>query len=178
MRPHWKALSAIVLVAVVLLAGSATAGRKEGDEVLVMGEHIAISIDLEKGEVIEIRIFLVVTDGPQIDVFIMTEKAYEDYITEADFDHFVDYSVIATKNVDKTFEWDGEGTYFVVFDNTISETPPPMDPEFANATLRYVVTWGPPDEGVAFREWIVYIILAAAAVFVAILAVKWIRTPR
>lgn len=165
----------MLLVAFVVLAGSATAGREEGDEILVRDEHIAIQIVLEEGEEIEVRIFVAVTDGPEIDVFFMTEEAYDDYLTEDDFDHFADYSVIATKNVDTRFDWDGDGTYFVVIDNTISETEPPMDPEVSIATLRYVVTWGPADEGTTFREWVVYIILVAAAVFLVILVVKRFR---
>jgi len=165
----------MLLVAFVVLAGSAIAGREEGDKVLVREEHIAIQIDLEGGEEIEVRIFVAVTDGPKIDVFFMTDEAYEDYLTEEDFDHFADYSIIATKNVDTRFDWDGDGTYFVVIDNTISETEPPMDPDFSSATLRYVVTWGPAEEGTTFREWVVYIILVAAAAFLVILVAKRFR---
>lgn len=165
----------MLLVAAIVSAASATAERKEGDEVLVTGEHLAIQIDLKKGEEVEVRIFVAVTDGPEIDVFLMTEEAYEDYRYKEEFDHYADYSVIATKNVDKRFDWDGEGSYFVVIDNTISETPPPLDPDLSNATLHYVVTWGPAEEGTTFREWVVYFILATAAVFVVILVVKRFR---
>jgi hypothetical protein len=165
----------MLLVAVLLLAGSSAGERKEGDEVLVADEHLAIPISLEKGEDLEIRIFVAVTDGPKIDVFWMTEEAYEEYQFGDEFDHYVDYSVIGSRSVDTTFEWDGEGTYFVIIDNTARETVPPADPDFSNATLHYVVTWGPADQGTRARDWAVYTIVVVMTVFVVYLAQRYLR---
>ncbi|UCC93436.1 MAG: hypothetical protein JSW25_01865 [Thermoplasmata archaeon] len=173
-----RTLIALSLVAVLLVAGSSTAERQEGDEVLVADEHKAISITLERGEVVEVRIFVAVTDGPKIDVFWMTEAAYENYQFGTEFDHYVDYSVIGSRNVDTTFEWDGEGTYFVIIDNTARETVPPADPEFSNATLHYVVQWGPVEGGTQARDVFVYSIVGIVAVFVVILAVRYVRRGR
>jgi len=171
-RDWWRYPVALLLVSVILIAGSAVGERKEGDKVLVAGEHLAIPIEVKEGEYIEVRIFVAVTDGPKIDVFWMTEQAYDDYQFDRDFDHYVKYSVIGTRQMDKTFSWDGEGTYFVVIDNTASQTPPPADPEYSNATLRYVVTWGPAEES-SFRDNVVYTIAAIMAVFSAFLVLRY-----
>jgi hypothetical protein len=162
-------------VAILLSAGATSAEREEGDRVLVADEHLAISITLEKGEELEVRIFVAVTDGPKIDVFWMTEEAYDDYLTADDFDHYVDYSVIGSRNVDTTFTWDGEGTYFAVVDNTARETVPPADPEFSNATIHYVLTWEPTEEGTRPRDLAVYTIIGLMVVFVAFLAIRYMR---
>ncbi len=159
------------------MAGSSAAERKEGEEVLVQGEHLAIQIELEKGEEVEVRIFIAVTDGPLIDVFWMTEAGYDNYQFDQDFDHYVDYSIIGTREADKTFKWDGEGTYFVVLDNTASETVPPADPEFANATVHYVVTWGPV-EGSSFRDYVVYAIIAIIVLFGVALVLRYVSLRR
>ena len=169
------ALLALLVVSSLLVAGSAVGEREEGDDVLVAGEHLALSIELEEGEEIEVRIFVAVTDGPKIDVFWMSAEGYDDYRYDQDFNHYVDYSVVNTRNVDKTFTWDGEGTYFVVIDNTASETVPPADPEFSNATLHYVVTWGPADEGLKVRDYAVYATLVIVVVFVSLLVVRYLR---
>ena len=170
----WRALWVLVLVTMVIVAGTAVAERKEGDRTLVAEEHMAIPIELAKGEEIEVRIFVAVTDGPKIDVFWMTAKAYDDYLTDPDFDHYVDYSIIGTRNVDKRFSWDGEGTFYVVIDNTASQTPPPADPEFSNATLTYVITWEAAEE-TSFRDYVVYAILAVMVVFTLFLLQRYMR---
>ncbi|NIS19369.1 MAG: hypothetical protein GWN18_05190 [Thermoplasmata archaeon] len=175
---RWRALIGMLVVASLLVAGTAAGERKEGDDVLVAGEHKAIEIVLEEGEEVEVRVFVAVTDGPKIDVFWMSEEGYDDYQFDEDFNHYVDYSVVGSKNVDKTFLWDGEGTYFVVIDNTASETVPPADPEFSNATLHYVVTWGPPEEVMTARDYATYAVIAIVVVFAVLLAVRYVRLSR
>ena len=172
MRYWHRYLVAMLLVSVIVIAGSSSGKRMEGDDVLVAGEHLAFPIELEKGEYLEIRIFVAVTDGPKIDVFWMTEDAYEDYQFDQNFSHYVKYTTIGEREVDNTFNWDGEGTFFVVIDNTASQTVPPADPEFSNATLRYVITWGPADEP-QFRNYVVYTIAAAMAIFVGYLVFRF-----
>ena len=169
---------AILVVASVLLAGTASAGREEGDDVLVAGEHMALPIELEEGEKVEVRIFVAVTDGPPIDVFWMSQEGYDDYRYSEAFNHYVDYSVIGTRNVDRTFDWDGEGTYFVVVDNTASETTPPADPDMANASFRYVVTWGPPEDGTRLRDYATYSVIGVVAVFAVLLVVRYATRSR
>lgn len=168
----------VLLIAVVIVtAGTVTAGREEGDDVLGQGEHLAIPVTVRGDEEVEVRIFIVVSDGPLLDVFWMTEQGYDDYRYDQDFDHYVDYSIISTREVDKTFKWDGEGTYYVVIDNTASETVPPADPEFANATVHYVVTWGPVEES-AFRDYVVMAILAVIVVFGVVLVIRYVPLHR
>jgi hypothetical protein len=167
-------LAALLLVACLLLASPASAGREEGDEVLVAAEHMAIAIELERGEKIEVRVYMAVLDGPKIDVFWMTDEAYGDYAGDREFDTYVNYNVIGTRNVDKTFEWDGEGTYFLVFDNTFSETPPPADPEYSNATIHYVVTWEEVEYDTTLRDFAVYTAIGIIAVFAAFLVIRYV----
>jgi hypothetical protein len=169
---------ALLLAACLLSAGQASAGREEGDEVLVAAEHLAIAIELDRGEKIEVRVYMAVVDGPKIDVFWMTEEAYGDYTGDREFDTFVDYNVIGTRNVDRTFEWDGEGRYFLVFDNTFSETPPPADPEYSNATIHYVVTWDTVEYDTSLRDVAVYTAVGIMVVFAVFLAIRYLRRPR
>lgn len=171
-------LLALLVIASLLVAGVAAGERKEGDDVLVAGEHLAFSIELEEGEEVEVRIFVAVTDGPKIDVFWISEDGYKDYQFDEDFNHYVDYSVVGTRNVDTTFTWDGEGIYFVVIDNTASETVPPVDPEYSNATLHYVVTWHSVEEGATLRDYIVYTVVALVVVFAVLLTVRYVRRSR
>lgn len=170
----WRTLSVLILVTMVIVSGTAVAERREGNETLVADEHLAIPIELAKGEEIEIRIFVAVTDGPKIDVFWMTAKAYDEYQNDDEFDHFVDYSIIGTKSVDERFSWDGEGTFFVVLDNTASQTPPPVDPEFSNATLTYVITWKATEES-SFRDYVVYAIVSVMISFTLFLLYRYMR---
>ena len=168
----WRTLSVLILVTMVIVGGTAVAERREGNDTLVADEHLAIPIELAKGEEIDVRIFVAVTDGPKIDVFWMTAKAYDEYRNDDDFDHYVDYSIIGTKKVDKRFTWDGEGTFYVVLDNTASQTPPPVDPEFSNATLTYVITWE-ATEGTSFRDYVVYSIVAVMILFTLFLLLRY-----
>jgi hypothetical protein len=171
-------LMALLCVASLLLAGNVAGERKEGDDVLVAGEHLAFSIEVGEGEEVEVRIFVAVTDGPKIDVFWMSEEGYDDYQYDQDFNHYVDYSVISTRNVDTTFTWDDEGTYFAVIDNTASETVPPADPELSNATLHYVITWHQAEEGWTLRDYAAYTVVALVVVFAVFLGARYLRQRR
>jgi len=170
----WRALSVLILVTMVIVGSTAVAERREGNDTLVADEHLAIPIELAKGEEIEIRIFVVVTDGPKIDVFWMTAKAYDEYKNDDEFNLFGDYSIIGTKSVDKRFSWDGEGTFFVVLDNTARETPPPVDPEFSNATLKYIITWEATEE-TSFRDYVVYAIVSLMISFTLFLLFRYMN---
>jgi hypothetical protein len=169
-----RSLLALLLATILLVAGTSVAEREEDDKVLVAGEHVAIAIELEKGDEIDIRIFVAVTDGPEIDVFWMTEENYNAYRFDEEFKQYEDYSVKNSTSVDTKFTWDGEGTYFVVIDNTISGTVPPVNPEYSTATLHYVVTWKPV-ETTSFRDYVVYTILAVMVVFVIFLGYRYTK---
>ncbi|MCJ2539763.1 MAG: hypothetical protein LN414_00665, partial [Candidatus Thermoplasmatota archaeon] len=54
----WRTLSVLILVTMVIVGGTAVAERREGNETLVADEHLAIPIELAKGEEIDVRIFV------------------------------------------------------------------------------------------------------------------------
>ncbi len=169
---------AVLLLALLLLAGAAGGGRDEGTTVIEVDDHVDVVIRNPDGGDIDVRVFVAVTDGPSIDVFLMAEDMYADYVNESDFDYFKDYSFIGVKNLDRTYLWDEEGTYHVVLDNTAYATPPPVDPEYQNATVTYVVTWSPTDEGVGLRNATIYLILVVMVVFAVVLVVRYWRAGR
>lgn len=186
-RYHHLAMSrgaaciSIVTVMALLLATltAGGAGDERGTEMLQVGEHLAVRIDNEDGGDIEVRYFVaVVNEGPTIDVFFMDDEAYDLYESGGEGNYYLDYSVLNVRDVDKTFVWDEKGVFYVVVDNTMSGTPPPADPEAQNATIAYVVTWDPVDQGDWLRSTFVALIVLFVAIFAAVLAVTVLRRPR
>lgn len=170
---------AVLLAALLLLlAGAAGGGREEGTTVIGVDGHVDVVIRNDDGGDLDVRVFVAVTDGPSIDVFLMTDEMFADYVNESDFDYFKDYSFIGVKNLDRTYVWDEKGKYHVVLDNTAYATPPPVDPEFQNASVTYVVTWSPVDEGVGLRTATIYLLVAVMVVFAVVLVVRWVRAGR
>jgi hypothetical protein len=103
---------------------------------------------------------------------MMTQGFYDAYLQEDSFDYFVDYSTLDTRSVDRTFVWDDHGTFHIVIDNTVSGTPPPVDPELSNATVVYHVLWRPVDEA----DWPVLWSVVIVGAVVAGLAVVGLRS--
>lgn len=171
-------LVVLCLCALLLVAGTAGGGRQEDTTVIEVDGHVDVVIHNPDGGDIEVRVFLAVTDGPEIDVFLMAADMYADYANESDFDYYKDYSFIGVKNLDETYVWDEEGTYHLVLDNTAYATPPPVDPEFQNATVTYVVTWSPAEEGIGLRDATIYLLVAVMVVFAVVLVVRWVRAGR
>jgi len=175
-RRAW--LMALVMVLVLVLAGTAIAKREEGTKTVEMGDHIAIEIENSGDGDLEVRLFVVVTDGPAIDVFFMDETMYGNYSDETEFDYFINYSILETTSVDKTFVWDELGIFYVVIDNTLSGTMPPQLPEEQNATVRYVVTWEEVDTEYWLRDFALMLVLICMVFFGLVITYQLMKRPK
>ena len=175
-RRAW--VMALAMVLVLVLAGATTANKEEGTETVEVGDHIAIEIENSYDGDLEVRIFIVVTDGLAIDVFFMDETMYRKYSEETEFDYFINYSVLDTTSVDKTFVWDELGIFYLVIDNTLSGTLPPQLPEEQNATLRYVVTWEEVDKDYWLRNFALMLVLVCMVIFGLVIAYQLVKKPK
>ena len=166
----------VVLAVVALLLATGPAGA--GTVVVAVGDHLDIALDINGSGDYDVRYFVAVSDGPAIDVFMMNQDFYDAYLEEESFDYFVDYSTLDTRSVDRTFVWDDKGTFHIVIDNTVSGTPPPVDPELGNATVVYAVLWSPVEDA----DWPVlwsFLLIGAVLAGLAAVAVRYImKRPR
>ncbi len=139
-------VAVLAVVALLLTTGPAGAGEERATVGVAVGDHVDIAIEINGSGDYDVRYFVAVSDGPAIDVFMMNPEFYNAYLNEESFDYFVDYSTLNTRSVDRTFVWDEKGTSHIVIDNTVSGTPPPVDPEIGNATVVYAVLWSPVED--------------------------------
>jgi len=153
------------MVLILVLAGASNAKKEEGDEVLEAGDHIAVGMENSGEGDLDVRYFIVVTDGPSVDVFFMDEESYANYLNETDFDYYPEYSVLDTTYVDKSFVWDEQGVYYVVIDNTDSGTLLPEPPAEQNATLRYIVTWDKIEPVYWLRDFALMLVVVCMVFF-------------
>ncbi len=175
-RRAWVMAFAMVLV--LVLAGATGAMKEEGTETVEVGDHIAIEIENSGDGDLEVRIFIVVTDGPAIDVFFMDETMFGNYSEETQFDYYINYSILETTSLDKTFVWDELGIFYVVIDNTLSGTLPPELPEEQNATLRYVVTWEEVNKEYWLRDFALMLVVVCMVIFGLVIAYQLMKRPK
>jgi hypothetical protein len=173
---RWTIL-VMVLLMLSVTATQAEAHREEDTTTLSLGEHLAVLVENPGDGDIDVRYFVVVTEGPPVDVFFMNEEAYDDYENAEEFSYYSDYSVLNSSKVDEAFVWDGEGDYFVVIDFTSSGTEPPIEPDQQTVTVTYVITWD-HIEKTDVRTLAIYVIIGLAAVFAVFLAFRYLRKPK
>ena len=169
---------ALAMVLVLVLAGASNAKKEEGTETVEVGDHIAIEIENSGDEDIDVRYFVVVTEGPAIDVFFMDEESYAEYVDEGDFDYYPEYSVLDSSFVDKTFLWDEKGDFDVVIHNRLSGTLPPEPPEEQNATLRYIVTWEEAEKDYWLRDFALLLMVVCLVSFGLVIVFLLMKRPK
>jgi hypothetical protein len=161
-----------VLLLLLLVAGATGAWREDDTRVIEAGDHVDILVENPGSGDMDVRYYVVVSEGPAIDVFWLDEDNHAKYVGEEAFEHYQDYSTIETTNVDKSFVWDENGRFYLVLDNTLSGTEPPDDEA---ATVRYVVNWSPVEESDWLRSTGFLFIAVFLMIFAAILIVTLLR---
>lgn len=165
-------VAVVAFLLLLLVAGPTGAGREDDTKVIEEGDHVDILIDNPGDGDLDVRYYVVVSDGPSIDVFWLNEEEYYNYIDEGPFEYYQEYSVLDTKNVDKSFVWDEKGKFYLVIDNTHVGTEPPDN---ESATVRYVVNWNPVEESDWLRSTGFFFIALFLVMFAVILIVTILR---
>ena len=165
---------AVAFLLVLLVAGPTGAGREDDTKVIEAGDHLDILIDNSGDGDLDVRYYVVVSEGPAIDVLWLSEVEYDKYVAEEVFELYQDYSVLNTSNVDKSFLWDENGKFYLVIDNTDQGTMPNDE----SATVRYVVNWTPVEESDWLRSTGLFLIAFFLTLFAVIIIITWIRGRR
>ncbi len=124
---------ALALAMTMFLASYALAGSDEGTKELRAGDHVSVHIDNSDGDALEITVFIEVTEGANINAYFLDEDNYNSYKEGGSFEPWEDYSEEDTDEVDETFVFASEGSFYVVFDTTASGNE--------TTTAEYEVTW-------------------------------------
>ncbi len=163
-------LLAIVITTVLLLAGSASAGKKEGtNEILAWGDSIGIKIDTEDKSM-DVEYEVTVKDGAEVSVYYVPEKGWEEYNddTKTSFTYVPMWSSLDTRSAKESFTETDGGVWYVIIENA------DMDAIGENSTIDYKVTW----EALSVGDWMVNIGICLAIVIVIIVVVFFIRRVR
>ena len=125
----------MLILAILLLAVPAQAEKSEGTETLEWGDHIDIRIDFDAGDIHKIKYEVKVIEGAPVNIFFLTSTGYNQYTSPLawEFSYYVNESSLNTKNVEKDFTWDDQGTYYIVIENTHYT--------LRNSTVEYTVSW-------------------------------------
>ncbi len=164
-------VAVVAFLLILLVAGPTGAGREDDTKVIEAGDHMDILIDNSGDDDLDVRYFVVVSEGPAIDVFWLNEVEYDKYVGEEPFEYYQEYSVLNTKNVDKSFLWDENGKFYLVIDNTDQGTQPGNE----SATVRYVVNWNPAEDSDWLRSTGFFFIALFLVMFAVIIIVTIIR---
>lgn len=163
-------VSLFVLIALLLTSVPALGGKEVGTETLAINDSIDFHIDASDGGPTDIAYEVVVTDGPEIDVFFMDAECYESFLVGDPFEYYIDMSVLGTQDAKKEWTWSQEGEFYIVIDNTFAATKPPLDE--GNVTLTYVVEW----EAWGATDWLAWgMVFIVATVILVVLLVLVVR---
>lgn len=124
---------ALALATSMLFAGHALAGSDEGTKELRAGDYVSVHIDNSDGDALEITVFIKVKEGANINAYFLDEDNYNSYREGGDFEAWEDYSEEDTDEVDETFVFATEGSFYLVFDTTATGNE--------TTTAEYEVTW-------------------------------------
>ncbi|MDX1611931.1 MAG: hypothetical protein R3185_06140, partial [Candidatus Thermoplasmatota archaeon] len=136
---------ALLLGAMVTLAGCADTGesgpfaQETGDQVLDPDTAVSFQLPGERG--FELAYQVSVSEGPSIDVMVLTGQEFQRYDSNQDFTYIAGCSTLATDQAQLTCGLPA-GTYFLVLDNThAGEASPPPGGAAAQVAYQYTATY-------------------------------------
>lgn len=143
--PHRSKLPrrlATLLVAGLLLAlaPTATAEERADTETIREDEYAAIQIPFNDGPSLKVEYDVEVTDGPNIDIFVLDNANFQKYKTGDDFESHQVGSDMDTARSVNTFTLDRHATWWIVLDNTNEGgAQPPSNLQNDPATVTWTV---------------------------------------
>ncbi|MCK5253716.1 MAG: hypothetical protein KAQ96_12240 [Thermoplasmata archaeon] len=127
-----------ILVALALATASSSVHAHEDShtDTLEFLEHVAVEIDATDGSSTKVTWDIKVTEGVPVNVFLMPEEGYDDYIDPLKwkFSYYLAHSKNNTESFKKTVVLNDNIVYYLVIENTGYSS---MD----NSTVEYEVTW-------------------------------------
>lgn len=131
-----------ILIAILLALALATASSSvhahedSHTDTLEFLEHVAVEIDATDGSSTKVTWDIKVTEGVPVNVFLMPEEGYDDYIDPLkwEFSYYPAHSKNNTESFKKTVVLNDNIVYYLVIENTGYSS---MD----NSTVEYEVTW-------------------------------------
>ncbi|UCC92716.1 MAG: hypothetical protein JSW25_08640 [Thermoplasmata archaeon] len=127
-------VGALLVAAMLLLAGFSLAGKDSGTETLDTGDHVAVTIPNGDGDALEVTVDIKVTSGPNVDAYFLDEENYEAYQAGEEFDSYEGYSEDDIDEFDTSFVFATKGKFFVVIESTATEAN-------QTTTVEYKVSW-------------------------------------
>jgi hypothetical protein len=164
-----RALPVLLLISLLLLAGTAMAGEEKGTSTIPPFESVDVRIDNSDGTTLKVSYDVELVDGHGFNVFFVDESDWEKYSEGQSFEYYVLYSVENTSDVQKEWNWDESGVFYVIIDNSFT------DPSvWENITVDYKVSW---EEWTAV-DWIFWGGLCFAIVIVLVILSIFLRRVR
>jgi hypothetical protein len=129
------------MLLIVLSTGMSGGIKEQGTEVIEGEDHFKVVIEKPEGRDLKVRYYVAVTEGTLLDILVMDESDYDDYLNADVFDYYPGSSKVNTDYIDKTFVYEDNEDLYLVVDNSEILTPPPEDPEEQNVTINYIIQW-------------------------------------
>lgn len=139
--PRWTPTGACVIAAffvLSLLAAPAAAEERSDTVKLDPGQHAAIEVPFEDGSALRVRYDVQVTEGPNIDVFVLDNANYQKYTDDEDFQSH-GASDMDTGNSEQSFTLTEKGTWRIVLDHTSKGGAQPATIGAESATVAWTV---------------------------------------
>ena len=163
-------LLVLMLVTVLMLAGTASAGKEEGtNEIFQWGDFKGIKIDTG-GSDTEVDYEVTVSEGARISVYYVPEKGWEEYNddTSDTFSYVPLWSNLDTRSAKESFTETDGGVWYVIIENS------DMSAIGENSTVTYKVTW----EETTFGDYMLGAGVCIAIIVVAIIVIFFVRRAR
>lgn len=160
---------ALVLMTVLLLAGTATASKEADVTEIPWGDSIYVRIENPDGNM-DITYDVKVTEGTRVNVWFCPQKGKDQYYddTAATFQYYPEYSSQNVLSAKKDFRMTDSDTFYVIIDVT------DMTQIGTNSTVDYKITWEPMSIG----DWMANIGICLVIIIVVLIVGFFIRKGR
>ncbi|UCC92714.1 MAG: hypothetical protein JSW25_08630 [Thermoplasmata archaeon] len=154
------------MLAVVLLATPAFAGKEKDTKTIGFGDSIVVKVKIDGTT--NVMYDVKVDSGPNVNVWWLEQVDYDKYSANQPFEYFILYSNEDVGSVKEDFSWSQDGNHYVVID---SMGIAGLD---ENATVSYTVEW----EKASAADWIMNIGICLAIVIVIVIVGFFFRRSR
>jgi hypothetical protein len=114
----WPSYALSIAIIILLISSSCVSARvisSERIEVL-MDHYQTLELQGKKDGILEIDVKVI--EGDAVDVFLMNETNFYNYMGDRDYDYYEDGSEMNIKQKKWTFTAEEDGIYYIVLDNT------------------------------------------------------------
>jgi hypothetical protein len=171
-----KVISAMVLMLMILASISIVMvpSAKAETDVQIINEDEYYYLEFELASDEQLTFSINVVDGPNIDVFLMNSTEFANYVAGNEFYVFVDGSADDVGSFESRIT--GEGTYFLVIDNTDAGVAyPPYNGINDPVTFEITYQQDISDEAAGFYGWMFILLIIVIIVIVLVVVLLVLR---